>query len=192
MLATWTVPFLLLAAYVLLASAAISDKDGLLCARQRPAHLHFDQHRIHQQQMSLQPAIELASSTLSLTVAFTSLSFNLTDIRTLAQDSTRTNSTKLTHGSNGSWSKNPGSVSKQGETLNDGLISHIKNLDLAKDTGDSEETSVEQQHNDAANASNEEECPSGFDTLDCKDCGGPEHTWEVNPWHFHCKGVCVI
>lgn len=192
MLVPWTVPLLLLAAYVLLASAAISDKSGLLCARQHPAQLHFHEHRFHQQQMSLHPALELASPKWSRTVAVTSPSFMTINITTSAQDSRRTNSTQLAHDSNSLWNKDSRPGSSPGKSLNDGLISGVENLDISKEDGDLEEASIEQEHNDAANASDEEECPIGFETLYCEDCGGPENTWEVNPWHFHCRGVCVI
>ncbi|KAG9737985.1 hypothetical protein KCU75_g16840, partial [Aureobasidium melanogenum] len=88
----------------------------------------------------------------------------------------------------------------QGESLNDGLIPRIEDMNLAKDTDDSDETSIEQQHNDATNAPDDEECPTGHDTLDwedwedwedcedCEDCGGPEQTWETRRNDFHCKG----
>ncbi|KAH0024759.1 hypothetical protein KCU78_g4951, partial [Aureobasidium melanogenum] len=165
MLVPCVIPFWLLALYVLLASAAFSDQNGLLCARQRPAQLHVHGNRIHQQRMSLQPAIESASSRLLLRAAFTSPPFKHSDTRTLAQVSTHTNSTQLAYGS---WARDSRPFPNQGESLNDGLISRIEDMNLAKDTDDSDETSIEQQHNDATNAPDDEECPTGHDTLDCE------------------------
>jgi hypothetical protein len=190
MLVPCVIPFYLLTLYVLLASAAFSDHNGLLCACQHPVQLRIHGHRNRQQQMSLQTAIKSVSPNSLLTATFTFPSFKRTDIRTLAQDSTHTNSTQLGYGSDGSWARGSRPFTSQGKSLNDGLISGVEKLDLAKADGDSEKTSVEQQHNDATNTSDDEECPSGLDTLDCEDCGGPEHTWEL--WHFHCKGVCVF
>lgn len=49
---------------------------------------------------------------------------------------------------------------------------------------DTEEISVDGQQN-VLDASDNEDCPRGVDTLDCEDCGGPEQTWD----RIHCKGV---
>ncbi|KAH0352219.1 hypothetical protein KCU83_g3997, partial [Aureobasidium melanogenum] len=138
MLVPCVIPFWLLALYVLLASAAFSDQNGLLCARQRPAQLHIHENRNYQQQMSLQPAIESASSRLLLRAAFTSPSFKHSDTRTLAQVSTHTNSTQLAYGSDGLWAGDSRPFRSQGESLNDGLIPRIEDMNLAKDTDDSE------------------------------------------------------
>ncbi|THX57915.1 hypothetical protein D6D06_03352 [Aureobasidium pullulans] len=41
----------------------------------------------------------------------------------------------------------------------------------------------------ASYASNGEECPSGFETPRCDECGGAEQT-VGQPWYeFHCKGI---
>ncbi|KAH0272911.1 hypothetical protein KCU91_g6335, partial [Aureobasidium melanogenum] len=128
MLVPCVIPFWLIALYVLLASAAFSDQNGLLCARQRPAQLHIHGNRNYQQQMSLQPAIESASSRLLLRAAFTSPSFKHSDTRTLAQASTHTNSTQLAYGSDGLWAGDSRPFRSQGESLNDGLIPRIENM----------------------------------------------------------------
>lgn len=188
MLVPCVIPFYLLALYVLLASAAFSDHNGLLCARQRPVQLRIHGHRNRQQQMSLQTAIKPVPPKL-LTAAFTSPSFKHNDTRTLAQDSTHTNSTQLAYGPDGLWARDSRPFPSQGESLNDGLISRVKDMSLAKDTEDSDETSIEQQHNDATNVPDDEECPTSVDTLDCEDCGGPQQTWETSPNNFRCKGV---
>lgn len=62
-------------------------------------------------------------------------------------------------------------------------------LDLAKENDNSGETFAEAQRNPLSHGVDEEGCPAGFDMLDCEDCGGPEHTWEINHNDHHCKGV---
>ncbi|KAG9685605.1 hypothetical protein KCU95_g12220, partial [Aureobasidium melanogenum] len=170
MLVPRVILFWLLALYVPLASTAYSGHYFTLHLRQRPAQLHIYQHKNHQQHMSVQDAIEWASPESLPEAAYTFLSSRHIDNRILTYGSPRTNSTQLIHASDGLWSELSRPAHNQGENLNDGLISGITGLVLAK-------------------AGEEEECPTWFDTLDCEDCGGPEHTWEVNPWHFHCKGI---
>lgn len=57
---------------------------------------------------------------------------------------------------------------------------------------DLEETSIEQQLNDATNVPDDEECPTGHDTLDCEECGGVDRPWGNNSHIFHCRGVRSI
>ncbi|KAG9843623.1 hypothetical protein KCU98_g7650, partial [Aureobasidium melanogenum] len=133
--------------------------------------------------------IESASPKPFLIAPLTYPSLKFTDIKTWSQDLSRSDFAQLLHCSDSLWSERSRPVSSQGERLNDGLISRIRNLDLVEDTGDSVETSIEQQLNDATNAPDEEECPTGHDTLDCEDCGGPEQTWETSHNDYHCKGI---
>ncbi|KAH0341846.1 hypothetical protein KCU81_g6009, partial [Aureobasidium melanogenum] len=189
MLVPSVTPFSLLALYMLLASATFSNQNGLLYARQRAAQLHVYEHKNHPQHMSLQIAIGSASPKLLLTAAFTSSSFENTNTGGLSRDTTRTNSTQLVDGSDGLCGKHSRPISNQGEKLNDGLTSRIEEMNLAKDTDESVETSIEQQHNDATNVPDDEECPTGVDTLDCEDCGGPEQTWEISHNDYHCRGI---
>ena len=44
------------------------------------------------------------------------------------------------------------------------------------------------QHNPVLD-DDDEECPTGIDTLECDECGGPEHTWDMAPNLYHCIGV---
>jgi hypothetical protein len=165
----WAVSMWLLVTYVLIASASLSDRTALLCARQHPTQLRFQEHQEHFQETFF--AIHSISPTPLLAAASDLSSHQIVDNRTVFESfnrlATRTNTTQL--------------------------ADNLRNLDLAKETGDSGETSTEEQHNDTSNKPNEERCPSGFDTLDCEDCGGPEHTWELAHNAYHCIGVskCV-
>ncbi|KAH0370138.1 hypothetical protein KCU65_g2881, partial [Aureobasidium melanogenum] len=184
------ISFWLLALYVLLASAAFSDQNGLVYTRQRPAQLHIRGHRNYQQQISLQAAIESESPELLPTAAFTSPSSKYTNTRTFIQDLTHRNSTKAAHGSGGLWTESSRPLSRQRENLKDGLIAGIESPDLAKADGDPEETPIEQEYKHAINAPDEEEhCPSGIHTLDCEECGGPGRPWGDNSHIFHCRGI---
>lgn len=62
-------------------------------------------------------------------------------------------------------------------------------MDDDRENEDTGKTSAEVQRNPMSNDLDEEECPAGFDLLECEDCGGPEHTWEINHNDYHCKGV---
>ncbi|KAH0168538.1 hypothetical protein KCU67_g3442, partial [Aureobasidium melanogenum] len=188
MLVPFVIPFYLLALYVLLASAALSDHNGLLYARQRPVQLRIHGHRNRQQQMSLQTATESASSRLLVGAVYTSPMLH-TDTRALTQDPTPTNSTQLAHRSDGLRSRGTSQVFSQREGHNDGLTPWIEDLDLNKEVNNSAESFTQSQQNNVNNTSDEEECPSGIDTLDCEECGGPERPWGDNSHIFHCRGI---
>ncbi|KAH0026766.1 hypothetical protein KCU78_g4247, partial [Aureobasidium melanogenum] len=139
--------------------------------------------------MSLQTAIKSVSPKALLTATFTFPSFKHTDIRALAQDSTHTNSTQLAHRSDGLRSRGTSQVFSQREGHNDGLTPWIEDLDLNKEVNNSAESFTQSQQNNVNNTSDEEECPSGIDTLDCEECGGPERPWGDNSHIFHCRGI---
>ncbi|KAG9673493.1 hypothetical protein KCU99_g4888, partial [Aureobasidium melanogenum] len=139
--------------------------------------------------MSLQIVIKSVSPKLLLTAAFTSPSFENTDTRTLAQDSTPTNSEQLAHRSDGLRSRGTSKAFSQRGGHNDGLTSWIEDPGLNKEVNNSAESFTQSQQNNVNNTSDEEECPSGIDTLDCEECGGPERPWGDNSHIFHCRGI---
>lgn len=152
---------------MLITSASLSDRTGSLCVRQPPTQLRFREHREHYQDTFLQTAVHSISPTPVLTTASKSSSYQTIDNETVFESLNRL---------------------KTGTSTTQ-LADSLAGLDLARETEDSGETSTEEQHNDMSNESGEEECPSGIDTFDCEDCGGPEHTWEMACHDYHCKGV---
>jgi hypothetical protein len=157
----------LLATYVLIASASLPDKAVPICARQPPTQLRFREHRDHYQDTVLQTNVHLTSPTSLLAAVSNPPSDRTIDNETVFelvnQPATRINTTQLADSLGG--------------------------LDLARGSEESEETPTEEQHNDMSNDLVEEDCPSGLDTLECEDCGGPERTWETTRGDFHCIGV---
>jgi hypothetical protein len=157
----------LLVTYVLIASASLSDRNVPLCVRQPPTQLRFREHREHYQDTFLQTAVHLTSTTPLLAAASNLPSDQTIDNETVFelsnQPAIRINTTQLADSLGG--------------------------LDLARGVEDSGETPTEEQHNDTSNDLVEEECPSGLDTLECEDCGGPERTWGTTRGGFHCIGV---
>jgi hypothetical protein len=158
----------LLMTYVLIASASLSGRTVLLYARQPPIQLQVREHREHYQDTFLQSNVHMTSPTSLLAAASVAPSYQTIDNETLFellnQPATRINTTQLT------------------DSLGD--------LDLARGFEESGETPTEeQQYNDTSNDLVEEKCPSGIETLDCEDCGGPERTWETRRGDYHCIGV---
>lgn len=164
---TWAISIWLLVTYVLIASASLSDRTDSLCVRQPPTQLRYREHLEHYQETFLPAAIHSVSSTPVLTTASNLSSYQTIDNETVFESlnrlATRTNTTQLAESLGG--------------------------LYLARESGDYGETPTDEQHNDTSNESDEERCPTGFDTPDCEDCGGPEHTWEMARHDYHCKGV---
>jgi hypothetical protein len=152
---------------VLTTSASLSDKTVPLGARQPPTLLGVRQHLQHYEETFLQTAVHLTSSAPLLAAASTVLSYQIIDNDTVfdlsIQPTTRTDTTQLADSLGG--------------------------LDLARGIEDSEENPIEKQVYDTSNDLVEEECPTGFDMLDCEDCGGPEQTWETRRHDYHCIGV---
>jgi hypothetical protein len=155
----------LLVTYV--ASASLSDRNVPLCTRQPPTQLRFREHREYYQETFLQTAVHLTSPTPLLAAASNSPSYQTVDNETVFelsnQPAIRINTTQL--------------------------ADNLGGLDLAREAEDSEVTPTGEQHNDTSSDLVEEECPSGIETLDCEDCGGPERTWETRRGDYHCIGV---
>lgn len=158
----------LLVTYVLIASASIPDRIVPLRVRQPSTQLRSQEHREQYQETFLQAAVQPTSPTLSLTAASNSSSYHPIDNEALSESSdqvpTHANTTQL--------------------------VESLEGLDLARAHVISGHVPNQEQHNGMSNDSDEEECPSGIDTLDCDECGGPEHTWEIAHNVYHCKGVC--
>jgi hypothetical protein len=157
----------LLATYVLIASASLSDRTVPLYARQPPTQLRFREHLDHYQDTLLQTNVHMTSPTSLLAAASVAPSYqtigNETVLEAVNQPATRINNTQLADSLGG--------------------------LDLARGSEESGGTPTGEQHNDTSSDLVEEECPSGIETLDCEDCGGPERTWETRRGDYHCIGV---
>jgi len=157
----------LLFGFVLMASASLPDRIIPLCVRQPSTQLRFREHRERYQETFLQATDQSTSPTFSLTAASSSSSHQPIDDGTLSESSnqiaTHVNTTRL--------------------------VESLGGLDLATENDDSGETFAEAQRNPLSHGLDEEGCPAGLDMLDCENCGGPEHTWEINHNDYHCKGV---
>lgn len=164
---TWAISIWLLVTCVLIASASISDETVPVCVRQPSTQLRFGEHQERYQETVLQATVQSTSPALSLTAPFSLSSRQLIDNGTVyklsTQLATRTKTTQV--------------------------ATSLGGLDLAEGPGESRDTPNEEQRNDMSKTPDKEECPTGFDTLDCEDCGGPEHTWEIDHNDYHCKGV---
>jgi hypothetical protein len=160
----------LLMNYALITSASLPKRTVQLCARQLPTQPRVREHLEHYQETFLQTAVHLTSPTSLLVVASNLPSYQIIDNETVSelsnQPATRINTTQF--------------------------VDSLRGLNLARDTEnteDSEEGPIEEQINDTSNDLVEEECPTGFDTFDCDDCGGPEQTWKIDRHNYHCTGV---
>jgi hypothetical protein len=157
----------LLVTYALIASASLSDRTVPLCAQEPPTQLRVREHLEHYQETFLQTAVHLTSPTLLLAAASNFPSYQTIDNETVfelsIQPTTRINTTQLADSLGG--------------------------LDLARAIEDSRKGLIEEHINDTSNDMVEEECPTGFDMLDCEDCGRPEPTWETKRHDYHCIGV---
>jgi hypothetical protein len=134
----------LLVTYALIASASLSDRTVPLCSRQHSTRLRFREHWEHYQETFSRTAVHLTSPTPLLAAASNFPSYQTIDNETVfelsIQPATRINTTQLADSLGG--------------------------LDLARATEDSGETPTEEQHNNTSTDMIEEDCPTGFDTLD--------------------------
>lgn len=152
---------------MLIASASFTDRIVPLCVRQPPTQLQLREHQEHYQETFLQVAVHSTSPTLLLPAAFGSSSYQPID--------------------NGTASELSDQLATYANTTQ--LVESLGGLDVVRENENSGETSFEPQNDSMSDNQDQEECPTGFDMLECEDCGGPEHTWEINHNDYHCKGV---